>query len=59
MVLDGEVMLPFAMAVIIGGVCGAKIGADVLSQQIVRRLLVSVLLLAALKRVVELLGAWV
>jgi uncharacterized membrane protein YfcA len=52
-------MLPFAMAVIIGGVCGAKIGADVLSQQTVRRILVSVLLLAALKRVVELLGAWV
>ena len=58
LVLDGAVLLPFGMAVIIGGAFGAKIGADVLSQQTGRKLLVSVLLLAALKRVVELFSAW-
>ena len=58
LVLDGAVLLPFGMAVIVGGVFGAKIGADVLSQQTVRKLLVSVLLLAALKRVVELFSGW-
>jgi uncharacterized membrane protein YfcA len=51
-------LLPFGMAVIVGGVFGAKIGADVLSQQTVRKLLISVLLLAALKRVVELFSGW-
>lgn len=58
LVLDGGVLLPFAVAVSVGGFFGSKIGSDVLSQQTVRRLLVSVLLLAALKRVFELFGAW-
>lgn len=53
-VLDFEVLLPFAIAVLIGGVVGSKMGAEMLSQQTVRRLLVSVLLLAALKRILEL-----
>ena len=54
LVLDGSVLLPFAIAVSIGGFFGSRIGADVLSQQTVRYLLISVLLLAALKRILEL-----
>jgi uncharacterized membrane protein YfcA len=55
LVLEAGVLLPFAIAVSIGGFFGSKMGADILSQQTVRRLLVAVLLLAALKRVVELI----
>ncbi|RZD41139.1 MAG: hypothetical protein CXT70_05020 [Methanobacteriota archaeon] len=55
LVLEAGVLLPFAIAVSIGGFFGSKMGAEGLSQQTVRRLLVAVLLLAALKRVVELI----
>jgi hypothetical protein len=55
LVLEAGVLLPFAIAVSIGGFFGSKMGAEGLSQQTIRRLLVAVLLLAALKRVVELI----
>jgi hypothetical protein len=55
LVLEAGVLFPFAIAVSIGGFFGSKMGAEGLSQQTVRRLLVTVLLLAALKRVVELI----
>tara|TARA_B110001452_G_C15241211_1_gene429769 strand:+ start:2594 stop:3451 length:858 start_codon:yes stop_codon:yes gene_type:complete len=56
MVLDVDVLLPFGIVVIIGGIIGSKFGAEVFSQKTVRILLVSVLLLAAVKRVSELFG---
>ena len=37
-----------------GGIVGSKFGSDIFSQKSVRRILVSVLILAALKRIVEL-----
>lgn len=56
LVLDGAVLLPFAIAVVIGGIIGSKVGADMVSQKTVRSLLGSVLLLAALRRILELFG---
>ena len=48
------VLLPFAVAVILGGLVGSRMGSNVFSQQTVRRVLVSVLILAALKRILDL-----
>ena len=48
------VLLPFAVAVILGGLVGSRMGSNVFSQQTVRRVLVSVLVLAALKRILDL-----
>ena len=56
LVLEQDVLLPFAIVVIIGGIIGSKIGADMVSQKTVQRLLGAVLLLAALKRILELFG---
>ena len=56
LVLDGEVLLPFAIGVFVGGFIGSKIGSDMLSQNAVRGVLGSVLLLAALRRILELFG---
>ena len=58
LVLDGSVLLPFAIAVLIGGVVGSRFGVSRFSQETVKRILVSVLLLAAIKRVVELIYSW-
>ncbi len=54
MVLDWDVLLPFGIVVVVGGIIGSKFGAEVFSQKTVRILLVSVLLLAAVKRISEL-----
>jgi uncharacterized membrane protein YfcA len=53
MVLDIETLLPFVFAVLIGGFIGSRFGADVAPQNVVRRLLIVVLLLAAMKRILE------
>ena len=53
LVIDLDVLLPFAGAVLVGGFVGSRYGADVAPQQMVRRLLVVVLLFAAAKRFVE------
>ena len=54
LMLEYSVLIPFACAVFVGGFIGSKFGSDVFSQKSVRRILVTVLLLAALKRIVEL-----
>lgn len=56
LMLDFGVLIPFAGAVIVGGIVGSKFGSDIFSQKSVRRILVGVLILAALKRIVELVG---
>ncbi len=53
-VLNGELLLPFAVAVLIGGYIGSKMGAEHFSQERVKGVLVCVLLLAAIKKIVEL-----
>lgn len=52
--IEFVVLLPFAVAVILGGLIGSRVGSKVFSQIIVRRMLVSVLILAALKRIIDL-----
>ena len=55
LVLDVETLVPFVMAVLIGGFLGSRYGAEIAPQLIVRRLLVVVLLLASAKRLFELI----
>ena len=55
LVLDVDTLLPFVVAVLVGGFVGSRYGADVAPQIVVRRLLIVVLVLAAMKRIVELL----
>jgi uncharacterized membrane protein YfcA len=52
--IEFGVILPFAVAVILGGLIGSRVGSKVFSQIVVRRMLVSVLLLAAIKRILDL-----
>lgn len=54
--LEFDMFLPFAGAVLIGGMVGSKYGSQISSQSGIRRLLVMVLLIAAMKRVVGLTG---
>ena len=53
--LEMGVLFPFVSAVLVGGFIGSRYGAEIAPQQMVRRLLVIVLVVAAAKRVVELL----
>ena len=55
LVLDVDTLLPFVAAVLVGGFVGSRYGADIAPQIVVRRLLIVVLVLAAMKRIVELL----
>ena len=55
LVLDVDTLLPFVVAVLVGGFVGSRYGADIAPQIVVRRLLIVVLVLAAMKRIVELL----
>jgi uncharacterized membrane protein YfcA len=54
LVIDLDVLLPFAGAVLVGGFVGSRYGAENAPQHTVRRLLVVVLLIAAAKRLIEL-----
>jgi hypothetical protein len=51
--LDLEVLFPFIIAVLVGGFVGSRFGAVLAPQSVVRKLLVIVLIIAAMKRVVE------
>ncbi len=51
--LDPSLLLPFAVAVLAGGLVGSRYGSVVSSQRGVRAILVVVLILAASKRVLE------
>ena len=57
-VIEIEVLVPFAIAVLIGGYVGSKFGSERFSQTTVRNLLVSVMLIAAIRQILELLGLW-
>ena len=52
--MEASLLLPFAGAVLLGGVVGSRYGSQVSSQRGVRGLLVSILLLAAANRVLGL-----
>jgi uncharacterized membrane protein YfcA len=51
-VLDFETLLPFVIAVLIGGFIGSRFGADVAPQHIIRKLLIVVLIIASVKRII-------
>ena len=55
LVLDLDILVPFVCAVLMGGFLGSRLGANIAPQNAVRRLLIVVLLLAAAKRIFELL----
>lgn len=54
LVLESSVLIPFAIAVVVGGVIGSRFGSEVFSQKTVRKSLVFVLILAAGKRILDL-----
>jgi uncharacterized membrane protein YfcA len=54
--LDLVTLLPFAGVVLVGGFVGSRYGADIAPQQIVRKLLVGVLIIAALRRLLGIVG---
>jgi len=58
LVLDFEILLPFAGAVLIGGFIGSKFGSEKLSNKSVRIMLASVLIIAAIRQILQLLGLW-
>ena len=58
-VLEFDVLIPFAIAVFIGGYLGSKFGSEKFSQKTVRNTLVSVMLIAAIRQILELFGLWI
>ncbi len=54
--LELGLLLPFAFTVLVGGVLGSRYGSRVSSQSGIKGLLVVVLILAAAKRILEVLG---
>ena len=59
LVLDFSTLIPFAISVLIGGYVGSKYGSEKLSQNSIRNLLICVMLIAAIRQILELLGLWV
>ena len=53
MVLEFETLLPFICAVLIGGFIGSRYGADVAPQNLIRKLLIGVLIIASVKRIID------
>lgn len=56
--LDTTTLLPFAVAVLMGGVIGSRFGSEIAPQLAIRRLLVVVLIVAAARRVLGMMGLW-
>ncbi len=52
--LESSTLIPFALAVLVGGFVGARYGAQVAPQKFIRKLLVFVLIIAASRRVLGL-----
>jgi hypothetical protein len=53
--LDLNILIYFALVVIVGGIIGSYYGAKIAPESKIRKLLICVLLIAAIKRIVELL----
>jgi uncharacterized membrane protein YfcA len=56
--LDSDLVIQFSIAVLIGGFMGTLFGANHASDQTIRRLLAVVLVVAAVHRVLGLVGLW-
>ena len=57
-VIEFDLLIPFAIAVMIGGYFGSKFGSEKFSQKIVQNMLVTVMLIAAVRQILELIGLW-
>ena len=55
LMIDFGILIPFSIVVILGGLIGSRLGAVNAHEITIRRLLVVVLIMAAMKRVFELL----
>jgi len=55
-VIDLDTLVPFSIAVLIGGYFGSKFGSKKFSQKTVRNILVSVMLIAATRQILDLIG---
>ena len=58
LVIDFGVLAPFAIAVLVGGYLGSRFGSEKFSQKTVKMTLVSVMLIAAIRQILELAGIW-
>ena len=56
LVLDVSTLIPFSVAVLIGGYIGSRFGSEKLSQNSIRNMLVAVMLIAAIRQILDLLG---
>ena len=54
--LDVSTLIPFSIAVLIGGYIGSKFGSEKFSQNSIRNMLVAVMLIAAIRQILDLLG---
>ena len=54
--LDVSTLIPFSIAVLIGGYIGSKFGSENFSQNSIRNMLVAVMLIAAIRQILDLLG---
>lgn len=54
--LDVSTLIPFSIAVLIGGYIGSKFGSEKFSQNSIRNMLVTVMLIAAIRQILDLLG---
>lgn len=54
--LDVSTLIPFSIAVLIGGYIGSKFGSERFSQNSIRNMLVTVMLIAAIRQILDLLG---
>ena len=58
LVIEMGSLLPFVSVVLVGGIVGSRFGATVAPQQIIQKLLVVVLIIAAMRRMLEMIGLW-
>lgn len=57
-VIELNVLFPFIIAVLFGGYIGSNFGSKRLSQNTIRNLLISVMIIAATRQILELVGLW-
>jgi hypothetical protein len=55
LIVEFEVVIPFAFSVLVGGIIGSRYGSKIASQLTIRRLLVVVLIIAAVKKIIEII----
>ena len=55
-VIELNVLFPFIIAVLFGGYIGSNFGSKRLSQNTIRNLLISVMIIAATRQILELVG---